>query len=434
MTAHTKTFRGESIEDLLPQIRDELGPDAVITRQREGIVGGIGGFFGKRCVEVEAQAPAGDDIAEALPRSVPTRHVLDAYDGGDDPIAREGMESDVLRRFVQGSAPFAAHLEAAGAPPALDDEPDLEETLPGALGAPDAPAAGLRFAADDDEDDEDDDRDSRRPRRQRREPTRAAVVTARRRAAEEEAVRRRLVELGLPEATVAALAREVDQHHLPFAPHESYEDGMRRALASLIRAKHGWKTKQRTIALVGPPGSGKTFTAARLCHAYATASDLSVGTLSLESTADAYRLGTLTEALDIDIRVADTAAQAKRAALRMHEADLVVVDTPPMSPGDPEGIERLAALLEAAGVDEVHLVLPASIDLRAALSLGEALRGHIDVDRVVFTRLDEVASAAVAVGVSLALRKPISYLTAGRDAQGGLRPADATELARLVLP
>ena len=53
-----KTFRGESLEELLPQIRAELGPDAVILRQRDGLKGGVGGFFQKRCVEVDARAGA----------------------------------------------------------------------------------------------------------------------------------------------------------------------------------------------------------------------------------------------------------------------------------------------------------------------------------------------------------------------------------------
>ena len=47
----TKTYRGRSLEELLPKVRAELGPDAVIVRQREGLTGGVGGFFQKRLVE-----------------------------------------------------------------------------------------------------------------------------------------------------------------------------------------------------------------------------------------------------------------------------------------------------------------------------------------------------------------------------------------------
>jgi flagellar biosynthesis GTPase FlhF len=52
-----RTYRGRKLEDLIPQIREELGPDAIILRQREGLTGGVGGFFAQKCVEVDAQAP-----------------------------------------------------------------------------------------------------------------------------------------------------------------------------------------------------------------------------------------------------------------------------------------------------------------------------------------------------------------------------------------
>lgn len=62
----TKTFRGPSLEDVRDQIAAELGGDAVITKQREGIVGGIGGFFGRRCVEVEAAVSAPASFTDSL--------------------------------------------------------------------------------------------------------------------------------------------------------------------------------------------------------------------------------------------------------------------------------------------------------------------------------------------------------------------------------
>ena len=50
----TKKTAERLLDEVLPQIRAELGDDAIILRRREGIVGGIGGFFGRRCVEVDA--------------------------------------------------------------------------------------------------------------------------------------------------------------------------------------------------------------------------------------------------------------------------------------------------------------------------------------------------------------------------------------------
>src|SRR5580704_1928754 len=69
-----RTYRGRKLEDLIPQIRTELGPDAIILRQREGLMGGVGGFFAQKCVEIDAQA---------APRAEAPR--VDIYDE-DEPV------------------------------------------------------------------------------------------------------------------------------------------------------------------------------------------------------------------------------------------------------------------------------------------------------------------------------------------------------------
>lgn len=58
-----KTFTGRSIDELLPQIREELGASAVVLAQREKVVGGIGGFFGTKMIEVTAADRMPDDDA-----------------------------------------------------------------------------------------------------------------------------------------------------------------------------------------------------------------------------------------------------------------------------------------------------------------------------------------------------------------------------------
>lgn len=56
-----QTYRGRSLSELAPQIRADHGDGAVILRQREGVTGGFGGFFAKRCVEVDVLVP--DELA-----------------------------------------------------------------------------------------------------------------------------------------------------------------------------------------------------------------------------------------------------------------------------------------------------------------------------------------------------------------------------------
>ena len=78
-TTAPKTFRARSLTDALAQVRDELGPDAVVIRRREGLEGGVAGFFQKAVVEIEAQ-PGGAALltADAPGISVETIGVVSA--------------------------------------------------------------------------------------------------------------------------------------------------------------------------------------------------------------------------------------------------------------------------------------------------------------------------------------------------------------------
>jgi flagellar biosynthesis protein FlhF len=391
----TKTYRGKTLDEVLPQIRAELGEDAIILRRREGIVGGIGGFFGRRCVEVEAIAsPAAATRTVALPAST----VFDAYDSSPD-TPGDDVENPVIRTLMNQAHPFAQALQTAE----LSIDADVQ--APAQDDAADAAAEEFRaiefppIAGDGDWE--------------------AAAATA--------------VAAGLPAAVVDALARDARRAMQPFAQSTDPVELIERALARQIKVEHGWKTKRRTIALVGAAGSGKTLTAAKLCHAYATGSTLAVRTLSLEPPADAYRLGALTEHLDIGLRVAQTPDTAARAAARMAGESLIVVDTPPVSANDPDGIADLAMLLEAVRPDETHLVVPAWADARTTVALYEAITAHFPVTRITITRLDEVSSLAAAVGLSFTLKRPLAYVTDGRRPIGGLRPADPGELAALAV-
>src|SRR4051795_5392708 len=66
--SNLKTYRGRSLEEVLPQIKAEFGPDALVVAQREAHEGGVGGFFAKRMVEVDVQTQAGETHDERVAR------------------------------------------------------------------------------------------------------------------------------------------------------------------------------------------------------------------------------------------------------------------------------------------------------------------------------------------------------------------------------
>jgi flagellar biosynthesis protein FlhF len=397
----TRTYQGASLEELLPRIREELGAGAVITRRREGVTGGFAGFFGKRCIEVEAQAGA-------PVQAVPARSVFDAYDATREPELEMdsdldlGVDADgpVMRSFIEQASPFADVLDDALIE--RDETPAVSDAFEGI----DLVSAGESFE-----------------------------VAARQVATGDwEQVSAELVDAGMPADVVEALVSDAIRLLAPFAPGAKEADLVRQMLARTVRVEHGWRSKSRTIAIVGPAGAGKTLTVAKLAHAFAERSPFTVRLVSLEPGEGAERLDAMTEGLDVERRTADTPEAAKSAVRAPGTDGVVLIDTPPVSAGDGDGIAALGKLLAGARPDETHLIAPAGYDARALLHLNAAIDPVFPANRILISRIDEAPTAAVPVGISLGLKRPVSYIADGRRPADGLRPADPNELAALVMP
>src|SRR6185295_18458613 len=93
-----KTFRGRSLDEVLPQVRAELGSDAIVVRRREGLAGGVAGFFQRSYVEVDARSAHDDEKP---------------LEARNDRATAEGLASPAIRALVDQAAPFADALSRA---------------------------------------------------------------------------------------------------------------------------------------------------------------------------------------------------------------------------------------------------------------------------------------------------------------------------------
>ncbi|MGZ4200715.1 MAG: hypothetical protein ACXVRH_01515, partial [Thermoleophilaceae bacterium] len=276
----TRTFRGTSIEEILPRIRAELGPDAVITRQREGLKGGFAGFFQKKFVEIEAHAgaPAIDltDDSAALPELLKGARTPSTEHQAPSTEIEEGMRSTAIQRVMQQAAPFADRLN--------------EESL-----------ALERVEA-------------------------APLIARRPRPKEAAALERRLSGASLHPALAEGIVTEAVSHLLPFASSPDHlERLVLETLARRIPVQSSWTRRGRTLAFVGPGGSGKTLCTARLAAAYALGSDLPVICMSLRPRDGGEELTRLLEPVGVAVHAVQDAreARARIAGARDHAVTVI---------------------------------------------------------------------------------------------------------------
>ncbi len=118
----THVYRGRTVEELIPRIERELGADAIVVRRREGLTGGVLGFFQHPWVEIEAVPGSGGvdvyDEAEDAQPPAPAGPPPAA-----DAAAAPPMPGVTLSSVLPRSAPLPSPYGSAPAPTAAQPAP-----------------------------------------------------------------------------------------------------------------------------------------------------------------------------------------------------------------------------------------------------------------------------------------------------------------------
>ncbi len=555
-----KQFTGGSLEELLPQIRAEIGDDAVILETKRVVRGGIGGFFGREGIEVtaaegvpdDADAPADardgvrsidlvDDertaeaneaavlrdppviderAAPAFSRHLSTRlsAALEAEDVPQAPPAPrppavfapgpgrtealiESAREAMRQASARGSAARAqadAEASATAAPPraprgdrVLRPEgsaqptgeirmprsdgmparweprrltrerpapPAVDDAVPAAPPAPPPPAGGGERAW----------APAMRPEQAAHGPVptdpsdlvgavsaenpvsaevaapapapavREVVATAERVAAPGAdplaAVRAELTAAGVEPDYADALLAGFRQRALPFlAPGADVRARLSGWIAGRLPLARDLDPTApgRAVAFVGQTGVGKTSAACKLAAGAARAGQRV--TLVLAGPGSDHAAVGLAAELGLEVVRAPDAPSLAVACRDLADRDLVVVDTAGRSHRRADELQSLADLLEDAGLDEVHLVVPAGLGLADMGDLGRRF-APVGVTHLTLTKLDETGRPGNLVNHAMRSGLPIGYLADGATVPDDLRPADGVEIAGMLLP
>lgn len=427
----TRVFRGPSLREVLPQIREELGPDAVITKQREGVIGGINGWFGKKCIEVEAHAPAAaPPYRQPLRTARPARAIVDAYDTGATASDVRVFEPEELlpRRSVavaEALRPGATNGALGGIDAGLPPSPPREQAVPfpdPADDEDDFPFADRLIAAIESQ-----------------EENREAAVSAEYLAdvslipgpPREPDPKLALERAEVPAALIGQIVAEASMEGTMYEVTGSEGDRVRAVVARRFARYNPRRTGRRRIALIGLRGSGKTLAAARLCHAHVRAGS-SVCAVSLEHVRRAVEFVALASTACVEVEIANSDGAVRMVRDRAH-ADVLIADTPPLDAREPDSIRRVADVVTSLEANEVHLVVPVDADPQELRLLLRELRLYLRVSALIVTNTDDEDLPPSALGIALSERIPVSYLTDGDRPESGLRLADPVGLASTLV-
>ncbi|MDD5722904.1 MAG: flagellar biosynthesis protein FlhF [Syntrophales bacterium] len=248
-------------------------------------------------------------------------------------------------------------------------------------------------------------------------------------------VYRRLVSNGISKQRAAGLVKEAKKR-LPEQPgdYDSALTVVRDIISQSIAPSYRKPGKKRIVAFVGPAGSGKTTTLAKLAAGYRFEEGLNVGIVTM----DTYKVGAVaqlrkySDILDIPIEIAPGLTDLRRVMKKFSDRDMVLIDTPGKSRRDGEHLLRLKESLAAEFPIETNLVLSTTASQEYLIDTAQRF-GVTGYDSIIFTKLDESDSFGSIYNVIDQASKPVSYVTDGQNVPRDISRITPEKLAEMVV-
>lgn len=226
------------------------------------------------------------------------------------------------------------------------------------------------------------------------------------------------------------IAQELDQELAKTVAHGTPIENLFEVDSTLGRPG----ASRAVVALIGPPGSGKTTALIQIAARCAFRSLRPVQILSADvhRIAAADQLRSLASILGIGCDIVETPLALAQALEEHRSKSMVLIDTPGLARQEMEDSAGLAELIAAHPEIDTHLVLAASMK---PLDMSRTVDsyGIFAPRKFLFTRIDETSRYGALVSEAARRSLPISFLAAGQRIPDDFEPATKDRLAKLVL-
>ncbi|MCR4400973.1 MAG: flagellar biosynthesis protein FlhF, partial [Syntrophomonadaceae bacterium] len=192
--------------------------------------------------------------------------------------------------------------------------------------------------------------------------------------------------------------------------------------------------RPRVVAMVGPTGVGKTTTIAKLAANFHLLEKKQVGLITIDTyrIAAVEQLKTYAEIIGVVVEVVFHPQELREAIDRLHDCDIIFIDTAGRSPRNEPQISELAEFMGIAAPDEIILVLQANAYYEDLLDVYRRFSA-VRIDKLVFTKLDESDRWGTILDVVHRTRTPLAYVTTGQNVPDDIEVPDTGYLARMMV-
>lgn len=428
-----RRFFGKDMRDALKQVKDELGGDAVIMSNKK-VSGGVElvAAVDPAPVKMQEKPPVktskpsptlseviGDDIPDSL-QALLDKQGGNAYGARSKSNASQAQSAQVLQArqnlradesmvrspaFVESEA-NETRLEnsqaASLSPPPSVLEPDQMDVIRAEL---ESIKNVLKFQVSE----------LAEERKKRNNPTHHYL-------------QQQLLGMGIG----PQLARQF----IDFLPHNVDEKQGWKYLLNLLSNRlhvggNDILNQSGVVALVGPTGTGKTTTLAKLAAKYAQkygADQVAMVTIDTYRIAAFEQLATYGRIIGCSVKKAQSAEELNQLLSQMRNKKLVLIDTAGFSQRDARLIEQLNDYQAGLSVKiRKYLVLPAGAQYQV---LNQTVKAYhaTELHGCIFSKLDECYSLGEALSVIIENDLSLSYVTDGQRVPEDIKLADSANL------
>ncbi|MGI5850884.1 MAG: flagellar biosynthesis protein FlhF [Clostridiales bacterium] len=192
--------------------------------------------------------------------------------------------------------------------------------------------------------------------------------------------------------------------------------------------------QRKVVLFVGPTGVGKTTTLAKLAAGFAIEDVKKVGLITADTyrIAAVDQLRVYAEILGIPMSVIYSPKDISSALDEHGDRDIVLIDTAGRSIKDENHEKEIKEIIEYGNIDDVYLVISANSTYQGCLDILKSYE-FLGKYKLIFTKMDEITTYGTIINCKIISGKPLSYITTGQNVPVDIEIANIHKIKDLLM-